>query len=551
MLIELYSDAFKENGKIRTKISFHKGLNVVIGGERGTNSIGKSTFLMILDFVFGGEDYISESIQNIKEAGSHVIKFAFQTGTGIKYFSRATLNPKIVSVCDDKYHELKDISLKEYREELLSIYHIDIPDTTFRGMVSNFIRVHPRTPSKVTDAPLQAAEGQSKEKQITNFEKLFQSYKEIDALKKEYDKVKEKIDVLTAASRLDFVKPAKNKTIFLANEAKIRELNSKILEIENQAKRATLDIDIERDDSTRELVFQINRLRDQRSKLKLQILAIERNLDIKINTQKKSYQALSEFFPGLDTKKLDEIEEFHSGLIKILKKEFKASIKEVQEQILLINQSIQGLENKIKEIKGTSSINLVVIEKISRYKAEVDKLNQANQLYEKERTFRKEQSENKKRWDEAVKNGLNNSQYRINKKMQEMNIFVCGSESIFPPILDITDGRHYTFNTSADTGKGSADKGTILFDLACLELSALPFLVHDSHMFSDIEIDRFQNIVKLYSKYEKQIFISVDKVGELDEDVRQIILKNQVLKLDRGGEELFGRTWGLDKKKED
>lgn len=44
-------------------------------------------------------------------------------------------------------------------------------------------------------------------------------------------------------------------------------------------------------------------------------------------------------------------------------------------------------------------------------------------------------------------------------------------------------------------------------------------LVHESHMFSDIEIDRFQNIVKLYSKYEKQIFISVDKVGELDEDV--------------------------------
>lgn len=551
MLIELYSDAFKRDGKVRPKISFHKGLNVVIGGQRRTNSIGKSTFLMILDFVFGGEDYTSENIQNIKEVGPHVIKFAFQTGKGIKYFSRATLKPKMVSVCDENYHELKTISLNEYRKELLSIYHINIPDTSFRGMVSNFIRVHPRTPSKVTDAPLQAAEGQSKEQQITNFEKLFQSYKEIDALKKEYDNVKEKSKVLTAASKFEFVKPAKNKTTFVANEAKIKEFNSKIQEIENQAKKATLDIDIEKDDSTRELVSHINGLRDQRSRLKLQVLAIQRNLDIKINAQKKSYQALSEFFPGLDTKRLDEIEEFHSGLIKILKNEFKASIKEIQGQISLINQSIQALEDKVKEIKGTSSISLVVIEKVSRYKAEVDKLNRANQLYEEERKLKKEKDENKKCWDEAVKNGLNDSQYRINKKMQEMNVFVCGSESIFPPILDITDGRHYTFNTSADTGKGSADKGTILFDLACLELSELPFLVHDSHMFSDIEIDRFQNIVKLYSKYNKQVFISVDKIGELDEDVRRIIEENCVLKLGRGGDELFGRTWGLDKKKED
>ena len=58
MLMEIRCDDFKENDNVRKPITFYKGLNVVLGNESGTNSVGKSTFLMILDFVFGGDDYI-------------------------------------------------------------------------------------------------------------------------------------------------------------------------------------------------------------------------------------------------------------------------------------------------------------------------------------------------------------------------------------------------------------------------------------------------------------------------------------------------------------
>ena len=62
MLKKIQCDEFKTfEGKIRPPIEFHNGLNAVIGNESGTNSVGKSTFLMILDFVFGGEDYIRKS----------------------------------------------------------------------------------------------------------------------------------------------------------------------------------------------------------------------------------------------------------------------------------------------------------------------------------------------------------------------------------------------------------------------------------------------------------------------------------------------------------
>ncbi|MFU0789841.1 MAG: hypothetical protein ACFWT6_07790 [Virgibacillus proomii] len=56
MLTRIESKIFLE-GPIR----FHKGLNVVLGDDEGSNSIGKSTLLMIIDFVFGGNTYTSHN----------------------------------------------------------------------------------------------------------------------------------------------------------------------------------------------------------------------------------------------------------------------------------------------------------------------------------------------------------------------------------------------------------------------------------------------------------------------------------------------------------
>ena len=61
MLIEIMSNEFESNGKKRGRITFHKGLNTILGGKQSDNSIGKSTFLLAVDFCFGGESYYSET----------------------------------------------------------------------------------------------------------------------------------------------------------------------------------------------------------------------------------------------------------------------------------------------------------------------------------------------------------------------------------------------------------------------------------------------------------------------------------------------------------
>jgi len=61
MLFEIRSDQF------RTKhIGFHKGLNVILGDENATNSIGKSNLLMIIDFAFGGNSLLNHNQDLIK-----------------------------------------------------------------------------------------------------------------------------------------------------------------------------------------------------------------------------------------------------------------------------------------------------------------------------------------------------------------------------------------------------------------------------------------------------------------------------------------------------
>ena len=65
MLSEIRCDAFKSYGKTRDTIVFYPGLNTVLGGAAANNSIGKSTFLLIIDYCFGGETYGKSDIKTM------------------------------------------------------------------------------------------------------------------------------------------------------------------------------------------------------------------------------------------------------------------------------------------------------------------------------------------------------------------------------------------------------------------------------------------------------------------------------------------------------
>ena len=136
MLVEVQCDKFIENGKVRKPIRFHAGLNAVLGDDNGSNSIGKSTFLMILDFVFGGSDYVKKCAdvqENVKE---HTINFCYQFNNELFYFSRSTTEYNQVLKCDANYHQLPDtkpMTLSEYGEFLCEKYGLYVSNLLVGG----------------------------------------------------------------------------------------------------------------------------------------------------------------------------------------------------------------------------------------------------------------------------------------------------------------------------------------------------------------------------------------------------------------------------------
>ena len=63
MLKEIYCDKFKKK-----LIEFHDGLNIILGDDIASNSIGKSTMLLAIDFAFGGDTYAKQDNIILKSA---------------------------------------------------------------------------------------------------------------------------------------------------------------------------------------------------------------------------------------------------------------------------------------------------------------------------------------------------------------------------------------------------------------------------------------------------------------------------------------------------
>ena len=82
MLKRIKCDKFSKK-----EIIFYPGLNAVIGDDIASNSIGKSTLLMIIDFVFGGNTYIKTNGDAINQLDHHEFQFEFEFKKEKLYFS--------------------------------------------------------------------------------------------------------------------------------------------------------------------------------------------------------------------------------------------------------------------------------------------------------------------------------------------------------------------------------------------------------------------------------------------------------------------------------
>ena len=542
MLKEVYCELFKSTAGPRGRIQFHQGLNTVLGGEAADNSIGKSTFLLILDYCFGGETYGKANVKNY--VGDHTICFAFHFRDGDHYYSRTVSDSKHVNRCNSEYQPVGDpIDLKAFRQELFDGYEIALEDITFRDMVGRFLRISGKGNDEIEN-PLHYKSPKG-EQAVTAMEKLFGMYQFVGALKKRLKEADEKKKTYNKARRLKLVPSAiKTDKQYAKNIARIDELQVELAGLTKDTDSDLLEKELQRKSEEAEAASRLRGMKRQYGRLASQYRVVTKNRDDAFVTTEDNLQTLASYFPTVNIKRIEEVEAFHRKLHGILDSELSDEAQSLQVLMQAATQEIQKLEAELVELGIPIQVPKPFLEKYSELQREISALESQNEAFEQTEQFKADVEAVEKDLDVAESQVLRDIEDMLNAQMVRYNdrVYEVRREA---PTIKFESKAKYDFHTPRDDGKGTAFKSLIVLDLSILELTELPAIAHDSSIFKNIGDLPIDGIMDIYLESKKQIFIAFDKEGAYTKKVADAVTDTAVIKLGENGDQLFGWTWAI------
>lgn len=557
MLYEIECEKFakKVNGQLvpRGRIRLREGLNTVLGDKAAQNSIGKSTFLLVVDFCFGGDDYINPKICKAKEKlHSHTINFAFKFGDKIDYFCRNTKTPSEVGICDSDYKIQKTQPLEKFRGYLLEEYDIQTPSVSFREMVGRFLRIYGRE-NYAERYPLKYGDVKT-EVSIEVLEKMFNVFAFIKEYKNVYEDKSKRSKLRADATRLgEMTNVAKNKTEYKANEKEIERLRTELQKLMDREDSELSEEETNNIDKASEIRGRLTVLKRRRSRLVSQLNAVKANMAGGLVPVEDDLSELSEFFPDVDIQKLSQIEQFHDRMQHILSQEIGDEIAQLQILIDAVSAEMTRLQEDQRKLGVPVTLSKKFMDRVVELQRQIDILVAKNKGYDKSAELKIEKKDAKTQLEDVRETQLKVVETSINQEMTRLNDYIYNGERYAPTIKfgnSRTGKPTYDFWTEDDTGAGTNFKGLIIFDLALLRLTELPVIAHDSNIFkniADLPIDR---IMKLYKQSKKQIFIAFDKEDAFYDVTRDIVHSTEVIELHENGGELFGWSWAKKSERE-
>lgn len=555
MLIEVYCDKFKTGGKdgiVRPAISFHEGLNAVIGDNNRSNSIGKSTLLMIIDFVFGGDDYIHKCAAVHENVGEHTIFFTLEFKGNTYSFGRNNIKHQELTKCDRQYNPIEGadpIKLDDYKEWLSKMYEVDIEGLTWRGVMSKFIRVYNRDTMDAS-RPLQTAKDGKVVDDIKRCLKQFGKYSIVEKQITQAKVAEDEKEAFRKSVAFDHIRMAKTEKEYNENEVKAAELEAQETELAENSSKGLLDLSGMKAQQINELNAQLITYTRQRARVQTQLNSLRREMVEGKKTFKRSYSDLERFFPGVEFKEIGDIEQFHQSLSKVLSAEFKESEKDLATAYIMLGNEILKIKEQIAAIKTIPNVTQAVLKEYARITTELNNLRSANanfKTYDQLKKTAKAYSETR---DEVIAAQLSDIQDSINQKMKEITARIVRDAHLIPPRLELTKLNAYSFETKGDGGSGAALRGLITFDLANMDLSNIPFVVHDADLMDPIEKPTLTELIKEYDsvkKYGRQVFVSFRSYEFYAKEARPILKSCRVIELEAKGKELFGWAWNKEK----
>lgn len=534
MLREICCDQFYQK-----KIIFNSGLSVVLGTNTGDNSIGKSTFLLIVDFVFGGNTY-ANATDIIENIGVHDIFFSFAFENEIFKFCRNNIHAHTVWKCNDSYEKIEEISIEDYCKWLDSKYAITLPALSFRDAVGRYIRVYGKNNCDERH-PLHYLATEKTEKACFALLKLFDAYTPLEDAKAAAQQSEAELAAYKKAQSMQFISKI-TKTAYQQNEKEIGRISAQIEELSSGLEHGLLDVDSAASERAIYIKQLLSRARRARSKLQSRWNLLDENGNYTFSAATDTFVDLQRFFPDAAIAKLEEIEGFHGIISSVFKAELRSERSKLEKDLTEYDRIISEYEAQLRELIQNPNLSKVILTRHTELLREKDRMQKENDAYVKLQQLREHQSTDAERLNTIKHQQFALVAYQINEEMSRLNDVIYEG-SYNAPVLDFTDNS-YVFFTPDDTGTGIAYKGLVVYDLAVLGLTKLPILVHDSVILKQISDDAIEKIIELYSNCGKQVIIALDKQDSYSEKTSRLLYESAVLKLSGNGQELFGRSWG-------
>lgn len=543
MLKEIYCDLLKTNSRPSGIIPFHNGLNVILGSKVGTTSIGKSTALLIIDFVFGGDTYAKSDA--VRELGNHTIYFTF-TFNGVDYhFARTTDSSAAIGITDEQHNITSTKTKSEYIEWLAKQYNLDYEGVKFRNTISRFFRIYGKNNYSEL-RPLQTRGGTESQKDaIDVLVALFNRYEEVKTFKEQIRDADERITAFRNARKYEFIPSAVDGTKKyeenLSVIASLKQEKEK-LETTNNSSITSTEVEKANEINNLKLLLRDARVRLQQKQSDLHL--IDLNITQGVYPTEADLQCLAEFFPDANFNKLMDIERFHNKIQHILAEELSEEKAKIEQEIVPLKALVDNLQKQIEDIKPSMAFSQEFLYAYTQLDRKIHKLEDENDAFITRNRLQNEKKLANDRLKEHMRIILHELEVSIQKELTEISDYV--SEGIDNyPIIRIPEADSYTFETPRNTGTGTNYKGMLFYDLSILKLTNLPAIAHDSLLFPYISDRNLCRLLQLYSEEtDKQIFISFDHEENYGKETTELLQKHKVLKLEAEEEALFGKQWG-------
>lgn len=529
MLLEVYCEKFYQS-----KITFNEGLSVVLGTNEAHNSIGKSTFLLIIDFVFGGNTYAKQD-NIIRNVGPHDIFFCFKFNNNLYKFCRHNTDTKTVWKCNDKYEKLEQIDIDMYCRWLNECYQLELPELTFRNAVGRYIRVYGKD-NYSEKHPLQSFTAEKAQESILALIKLFNFYLLIENIEKQTVDAKEAYKAFTKAQKLNFIAKI-NKSTFNKNLKEIEQISKEI----EKLSCGFFDLDSAVSEKALEIKNKLSKIRRIKGKIKARYDTLTENAEYKFSITNDTLNNLKVYFPNANFEHIAEVENFHKKISIIFKSELNDERANLQDELADYEKIIDELERELQTLTKTPNLSKLVLSKHTELLKSQERLQQENDSYTKMNMLLKTKKDTAEQLKQIKEKQLSLIATEINNKMKDYNNQIYKTVHK-PPIISFTKDN-YNFFTPDDTGTGIAYKGLVIFDLAILNLTELPLLVHDSLILKQISDEAIEKIIELYSLSGKQVIIAFDKQNSYSQKTYNLLNDSAVLKLGIDGKQLFGKSW--------